>query len=134
MTFLWRVMGCPPTTTKASEKFKDVKAGSWYEDAVGWAIDNNVTTGLKPDLFGVGKTCTREQFVTFLWRAADCPAPTERASFRDVKAGSWYEDAVSWAYENGITTGLNATTFGVGGTCSRGQVVTFLYRFSKLAG
>ncbi len=132
VTFLWRMMGCPTPATRAN--FRDVKAGSWYEEAVSWASEKGVTTGLNATTFGVGKTCTREQFVTFLWRAADCPAPTERASFRDVKAGSWYEDAVSWAYENGITTGLNATTFGVGGTCSRGQVVTFLYRFSKLAG
>ncbi len=130
VTFLWRVMGCPPTTTKASTVFKDVKAGSWYEDAVGWAIDENVTTGLKPDLFGVGKTCTREQFVTFLWRAAGKPAPTETASFRDVKAGAYYETAVSWAYNNGVTTGLKPDVFGVGGTCTRGQVVTFLQRFA----
>ncbi len=130
VTFLWRLMGSPTPKTKASAVFKDVRAGSWYEDAVGWAIDENVTTGLKPDQFGVGKTCTREQFVTFLWRAADCPEPTETASFVDLKAGAYYVKAVSWALENGVTTGLNETTFGVGGTCTRGQVVTFLKRFA----
>ena len=132
VTFLWRVMGCPTPSVKASTIFRDVKAGSWYEDAVGWASETGVTTGLKPDLFGVGKTCTREQFVTFLWRAAGQPAPTETASFRDVKAGAYYETAVSWAYGSGVTTGLNETTFGVGGTCTRGQVVTFLQRFAML--
>ncbi len=134
VTFLWRVKGCPATTVKASTVFKDVKAGSWYEDAVGWASENGVTTGLKPDQFGVGKTCTREQFVTFLWRAAGEPDPVTAAAFKDVKPGAYYEKAVSWAFENGVTTGLNATTFGVGGTCTRGQVVTFLKRYADTIG
>ncbi len=133
VTFLWRMMGCPATTVKASEKFRDVKAGSYYETAVGWALENEVTTGLNATTFGVGKPCTREQFVTFLWRAAGCPAPRTIKNFRDMKAGAYYVYAISWAFENGVTTGLNETTFGVGGKCTRGQVVTFLQRYDALS-
>ena len=133
VTFLWRMMGCPATTVKASEKFRDVKAGSYYETAVGWALENEVTTGLNATNFGVGKPCTREQFVTFLWRAAGCPAPRTIKNFRDMKAGAYYVYAISWAFENGVTTGLNETTFGVGGKCTRGQVVTFLQRYDALS-
>ncbi len=132
VVFLWRLMGCPAPSAGGRRLFQDVKAGSWYYDAVYWAKEQGITTGLTPTSFGVGRPCTREQCVTFLWRAVGSPLPTERASFRDVKAGSWYEVAVSWAQEKGITTGLTPTNFGVGVTCSRGQIVTFLQRFDAL--
>ena len=130
VAFLWRLMGSQTTSVTASEKFTDVKPGAYYETAVGWAYENGITTGTSATSFGVGKPCTREQCVAFLWRAAGCPEATTRASevFRDVKAGAWYDEAIGWALEKGITTGTSPTTFGVGGTCSRAMIVTFLQR------
>ena len=132
VTFLWRLMGCP-TPGAHENSFRDVKPGSYYYDAVYWALEKGITTGLSPTTFGVGKPCTREMCVTFLWRAAGCPAPHTTAGFTDLVPGAYYVDAVSWALENGVTTGVSPTIFGVRGTCTRGMIVTFLYRFAKLS-
>ena len=112
--------------------FIDVPAGSYYEDAVIWAVDKGITTGTSATTFNPNGICTRAQAVTFLWRAAGSPAPKSDVNpFTDVKAGSYYYDAVLWAVENGITNGTSATAFSPNATCSRGQIVTFLWRSQK---
>ena len=109
--------------------FDDVVPGSFYELPVAWAVDNGVTSGISATEFGPNVSCNRAQVVTFLWRAADCPAPASTEHpFVDVQSGSFYEKAVIWAVENGITAGLDATHFGPNTVCNRAQVVTFLWR------
>lgn len=109
--------------------FTDVKEGAYYVDAVNWAVDKKVTSGKTETTFAPNDSCTRAQAVTFLWRAAGSPEPTaSEMTFTDVKAGSYYYNAVLWAVENGVTTGASATTFDPAGDCTRGQIVTFLYR------
>ena len=138
VTFLWRLMGSPKPKTQAA--FTDVK-NQYYKDAVSWALENGVTTGISQDKFGVGDPCTRGMCVTFLYRAAGSPDVASGASeFTDVAAGKWYTDAVSWAASKNITTGYKDSAgnptgkFGVNDTCTRAQIVTFLYRFANLAG
>ena len=112
--------------------FTDVPAGSYYEDAVIWAVDKGITTGTSATTFNPNGICTRAQAVTFLWRAAGSPAAKSSAMpFADVKAGSYYYDAVLWAVENGITKGTSDTTFSPNMTCSRAQIVAFLWRSEK---
>ena len=109
--------------------FTDVPEGSYYEDAVIWAVDKGVTGGTSATTFSPDGICTRAQAVTFLWRAAGSPEPkTSTMPFTDVKADSYYHDAVLWAVEQGITAGTSATTFAPDLNCSRAQIVTFLYR------
>ena len=112
--------------------FVDVPAGSYYEDAVDWAVENGITKGTDDTHFSPDGICTRAQAVTFLWRAAGSPKPETRAMpFTDVPVGSYYYDAVLWAVENGITKGTSDTTFSPNMTCSRAQIVTFLWRSEK---
>ena len=112
--------------------FVDVATGSYYEDAVDWAVENGITTGVSANRFDPNGVCTRAQAVTFLWRAAGSPAPRSRTMpFTDVPAGSYYYDAVLWAVENGITKGTSDTTFSPNMTCTRAQIVTFLWRSEK---
>ena len=112
--------------------FVDVATGSYYEDAVDWAVENGITTGVSANCFGPNGVCTRAQAVTFLWRAAGSPAPRSRTMpFTDVPAGSYYYDAVLWAVENGITKGTSETRFSPDDTCTRAQIVAFLWRSEK---
>ena len=112
--------------------FVDVLAGSYYEDAVDWAVENGITQGTDDTHFSPDSICTRAQAVTFLWRAAGSPEPETRAMpFTDVPVGSYYYDAVLWAVENGITKGTSDTTFSPNATCSRAQIVAFLWRSEK---
>ena len=112
--------------------FVDVPAGSYYEDAVDWAVENGITQGTDDTHFSPDGICTRAQAVTFLWRAAGSPEPETRAMpFADVPVGSYYYDAVLWAVENGITKGTSDTTFSPNMTCSRAQIVAFLWRSEK---
>ena len=112
--------------------FTDVPAGSYYEDAVIWAVDKGITTGTSATTFNPNGICTRAQAVTFLWRAAGSPAAKSAVMpFTDVKAGSYYYDAVLWAVENGITKGTSDTMFSPDATCTRAQIVTFLWRSQK---
>lgn len=112
--------------------FVDVAKSDYYYDAVKWAVENGVTTGVTDTIFAPGNPCTRAQTVTFLWRAAGCPTPTTTVNpFTDVTPSDYYYEAVLWAVENGITGGITATTFGPGVTCTRAQVATFLWRYSK---
>ena len=116
----------------APKTFIDVPAGSYYEDAVIWAVDKGITAGTSATTFNPNGICTRAQAVTFLWRAAGSPAAKSSAMpFTDVKAGSYYETAVLWAVENGITKGSSETMFSPDATCTRAQIVTFLWRSQK---
>ena len=112
--------------------FMDVATGSYYEDAVDWAVENGITKGTDNTHFSPDGICTRAQAATFLWRAAGSPKPETRTMpFTDVPAGSYYYDAVLWAVENGITKGTSNTTFSPNMTCTRAQIVTFLWRSEK---
>lgn len=122
-------LGIDETGQTEDFPFSDVRADAYYYDAVRWAVKNNVTTGTSATTFSPDSTCTRSQVVTFLWRAMGQPAPkTATNPFVDVKPEDFYYKAVLWAYENGITAGTSATTFAPGDACTRGQVVTFLWR------
>ena len=112
--------------------FVDVATGSYYEDAVDWAVENGITKGTDDTHFSPDGICTRAQAVTFLWRAAGSPAPRSRTMpFTDVPVGSYYYNAVLWAVENGITKGTSETMFSPDATCSRAQIVAFLWRSEK---
>ena len=121
-----------PPPAPGVNPFVDVPEGSFYYDAVLWAVDKGITKGTDTTHFSPNGICTRAQAVTFLWRAAGSPAAKSGAMpFTDVKAGSYYETAVLWAVENGITKGTTATTFSPEQNCSRAQIVTFLWRSEK---
>ena len=128
VTFLWRAAGSPePTTTE--NPFTDVKESDFYYKAVLWAVEKGITTGTSATTFSPTELCNRATVVTFLYRAQGSPAVSSSENpFSDVKVDSWYGPAVLWAVENGITNGMGDGTFGVGSTCTRAQVVTFLYR------
>ena len=115
--------------------FTDVPAGSYYEEAVNWALENWITEGTSDTLFSPDAPCTRAQAVTFLWRAAGCPAPSSYSMpFEDVKSDSYYYQAVLWAIENGIAQGTSETTFEPDAICTRAQIVCFLFRFKAANG
>ncbi len=129
VTFLWRAAGEPePAGTAAS--FKDVKAGSYYEKAVQWAVEQNITGGTGNGKFSPETACSRAQIVTFLWRKEGSPE-TSGSAFSDVKAGEYYETAVKWAVANEITGGTGNGKFSPDARCARGQIVTFLYRYAN---
>ena len=110
--------------------FVDVATGSYYYDAVDWAVENGITNGVSSNMFAPDDPCTRAQIVTFLWRAAGSPAPKSMSSFTDVPADAFYAKAVAWAVENGITSGTGEGKFSPNAICTRAQSVTFLYRAS----
>ncbi len=128
VTFLWRAAGRPEVTT-AINPFTDVPSDAYYTKAVLWAVEKGITAGLSATEFGPGETCTRAQIVAFLWRAFGKQEPTTTTNpFTDVPANAYYAKAVLWAVENNITAGLSSTKFGPEAACTRGQVVSFLYR------
>ena len=108
--------------------FTDIPSGAYYENAVIWAADKGITGGTSATTFSPNGICTRAQAVTFLWRAAGSPAPKSMNSFADVPADAYYAKAVAWAVENGITSGTGGGKFSPNATCTRAQIVTFLYR------
>lgn len=126
VTFLWRAAGSPEPTT-ANNPFTDVQAGSYYYDAVLWAVEQGITKGTSATTFSPDATVTRGQTVTFLWRANGSPA-VSGGSFSDVAADAYYADAVAWAVSEGITNGTSSTTFSPDMNCTRAQIVTFMYR------
>ena len=125
VTFLWRAAGSPEPKSESS--FADVAADAYYAKAVAWAVENGITKGTSETTFHPDETCTRAQGVTFLYRALGKLAAAQ-AGFTDVAADSYYADAVNWAAENGVTKGISETLFGPDGSCTRAQIVTFLYR------
>lgn len=130
VTFLWRASGSPaPKSSK--NPFRDVPAGAYYTSAVLWAVEKGLTNGTTPTTFSPDDGCTRGQVVTFLHRLHGAPAAAGSNPFRDVPRGEYYYDAVLWAVGKGITNGTSATTFSPEATCTRGQIVTFLYRDLK---
>ena len=126
VTFLWRAAGSPEPTT-ANNPFTDVQAGSYYYDAVLWAVEQGITSGTSATTFAPDATVTRAQTVTFLYRAAGSPA-VSGGSFADISADAYYADAVAWAVSEGVTVGTSDTTFSPNMNCTRAQIVTFLYR------
>ena len=129
VTFLWKAKGAPEPKSNENP-FTDVKSNKYYYKAVLWAVENGITGGVTKTAFGVGQPCKREQAMTFLWKAMGSPGILSSTlnPFTDVKEGKYYYTAVLWAVENGVTGGTTKTTFGVGKTCTRGQIVTFLYK------
>ena len=122
LSFLWRANGSPKPTMV--NPFSDVKSGDWYADAAAWAYEKGLVSGTA---FGGDTLCTRSMAVTYMWKAAGSPS-ARAASFTDVSAGAEYADAVAWAVEQGVTAGTSATTFSPDSVCTRGQIVSFLYR------
>ena len=128
VTFLWKAL-YEPEYDPIANPFTDVKEGKYYYDAVLWAYSNNITSGVGGGKFGVNQGCTRAQAMFFLWKSYGAPAPESTSCpFTDVSPKKYYYDAILWAYENGVTGGLNPTTFGVDKTCTRAQIITFLYK------
>ena len=127
MTFLWRAMG-EPEPGSYDPALTDVKRGSYYYDAVLWAMQEGITTGAGKGLFAPDKAVTRGQFVTFLYRLSGEKSDAVHP-FTDVPAGSYYGPAIAWAYSKGITTGTSKTAFSPDAPCTRAQIITFLYRY-----
>ena len=134
VTFLWRAKGCPQPKSSANP-FNDVALGAYYYEAVLWANENGITNGTSANSFSPDQPCTRAQVVTFLWRTEGKPAAGGSGNpFTDVPAGQYYTTAVLWAVNHkpeAITNGTSANTFSPDATCTRGQIVTFLYRDMK---
>ena len=128
MTFLWRAAGTPePNWTNSP--FTDVKPSHYYFKAVLWAAENGITNGTTETTFSPNETCTRGQIVTFLWRFEGEPEPQPSTNpFTDVKEKHYFYKPVMWAVETGVTKGTSATSFSPNETCTRVQIVTFLYR------
>ena len=127
VTFLWRAAGSPAAKS-AVMPFTDVKAGSYYYDAVLWAVENGITKGTSDTMFSPDATCSRAQIVTFLWRSQKSPAAGTANPFTDVKASAYYADAVLWAVKEDVTKGTTNTTFSPDANCTRAQIVTFIWR------
>ena len=125
VTFLWRAAGSPEP--KAMSSFADVSTDAYYAKAVAWAVENGITTGTGDGKFSPDATCTRAQSVTFLFRAIG-ELVDSRAEFSDVLTDSYYANAVAWAVENGVTNGIGNGLFGPDNSCTRAQIVTFLFR------
>ena len=125
VTFLWRAAGSPEP--KAMSSFSDVSADSYYAKAVAWAVENGITTGTGDGKFSPDATCTRAQSVTFLFRAIG-KLVDSKAEFSDVLTDSYYANAVAWAVKNGVTNGIGDGLFGPDNSCTRAQIVTFLFR------
>ena len=130
VTFLWRAAGSPKPETRTMP-FTDVPAGSYYYDAVLWAVENDITKGTSDTTFSPNMTCTRAQIVAFLWRSEKSPAAGTANPFADVKSAAYYADAVLWAVKENITKGTTNTTFSPDADCTRAQIVTFLWRCKK---
>ena len=128
VTFLWRAAGSPMPRYRVSP-FTDVNAYDYYYNAVLWAVEQGITTGLTATTFGPDETVTRGQVATFLYRAASAAKPNTFNPFTDVKATAYNYDAILWTYDNRITTGTSTTTFSPDASCTRAQIVTFLYRY-----
>ena len=128
VTFLWRAAGSPEPKTASS--FTDVPVSTYYAKAVAWAVENGITNGMTETTFAPNAACTRGQSVTFLHRALGKKVESS-ASFTDVKSDAFYADAINWAVANNVTNGTSATTFSPYASCTRAQIVTFIWRCKK---
>lgn len=128
VTFLWRAAGSPMPRYRTCA-FADVDSRDYYYNAVLWAVEQGITTGLTATTFGPDVTVSRGQVATFLYRAASASKPNTFNPFTDVKTTAYNYDAILWAYDNRITTGTSDTTFSPDASCTRAQIVTFLYRY-----
>ena len=135
VTFLWRAAGCPEPENLSS--FADVSADSYYAKAVAWAVENGITGGTGSGMFSPDATCTRAQAMAFIYRSVQTQGGGMQGEwmflnpFDDVNLESYYGEAVMWAVANGITNGTSDTTFSPNATCTRAQIVTFLWRSQK---
>ena len=127
VTFLWRAAGSPDPES-SDNPFRDVKPADYFYKAVLWAVEQNITQGTGANTFSPGDSCTRAQAVTFLWRAKGQPEISGSTGFGDVPASAYYAQAVLWAVQNGVTQGTGGNKFSPNATCTRAQIVTFLYR------
>ena len=123
LTFLWRANGAPEPT--AVNPFTDIKPADYFYKAALWAAEKGLVSG---SAFGANTNCTRAMTVEYLWKVAGSPTPSANASFTDIPANADYAQAVAWAVENKITSGTGGGKFSPAATCTRGQIVTFLYR------
>ena len=123
LTFLWRANGSPEPT--AATPFTDVKTADYFYKAALWAAEKGLVSG---SIFGANADCTRAMTMAYMWKAAGSPAPAGKADFDDVPANADYAQAVAWAVEKNITSGTGDGNFSPAATCTRGQIVTFLYR------
>ncbi len=131
VTFLWRLKGSPKPKIKTTA-FKDIKKTDYFYNAVLWAVDKGITTGVSKTKFAPSKVCTRAQTVTFLWRMAGTPEPqSSKNKFKDVKKTDYFYKATLWASEKKIVAGYKDGTFKPQGKCLRRQMVTFLYKYDK---
>ncbi len=126
VTFLWRSMGMPQA--EGDTPFSDVADAMYYSEAVRWAVINDITLGTSDTTFTPDMDCSRAQIITLLWRMIGQPVVETENPFTDVSPDAYYYNAVLWAVNNGITTGITDTTFSPDEDCTRGQIVTFLYR------
>lgn len=131
VTFLWRKAGEPdPESNNCA--FTDISEEAYYYEAVLWAVEQGITNGVDETHFAPNQTCTRGQVVTFMYRAEESPQINYKSGFQDVSTAAYYYSAVCWAAKNGITTGTTSVTFSPDDPCTRGQIVTFLYRATDL--
>ncbi len=130
VTFLWRLSGEPEPAERAS--FKDMTGNPDFDKAISWAAENGITTGYEGNLFKPWETCNRAAIVTFLWRYEGKPNPSSTAAFRDMTGNREFDKAISWAAEQGITTGYTDNTFRPWNRCLRLAIVSFLYRYAHL--
>ncbi|MBQ1516081.1 MAG: S-layer homology domain-containing protein, partial [Lachnospiraceae bacterium] len=131
VTFLWRLAGEPEPTRMAT--FRDMTGNATFDKAISWAVEQGITTGWSSDnTFRPWNTCNRASIMTFLWRYAGRPTPRTTATFKDMTDNTDFNTAISWAAENGITTGWSDNTFRPWNTCNRLQVMSFLYRYAHL--
>ena len=126
VTFLWRAAGAPEP--EDADSFTDVPKDSYYAKAAAWAVENGIASGVSATEFAPDAICTRAQIVTFLWRAEKAPAVDAESAFTDVESDAYYADAVQWALKNGVTNGTSASAFNPDASCTRAQIVTFLWR------
>ncbi len=130
VTFLYRSKNSPEVTI--TDQFTDMPKLEEFQRAISWAVEQDITVGDGKGHFLPAKGCTRAQAVTFIWRAAGEPEPKSMATFSDMPYSSDFQKAISWASENGITSGVGGNKFGPDKTCTRGQIVTFLYNAKDL--
>lgn len=126
VTFLWRAVGAPEPEN--ADSFTDVPKDSYYAKAAAWAVENGIASGVSAAEFAPDAICTRAQIVTFLWRAEKAPAVDAESAFTDVESDAYYADAVQWALKNGVTNGTSASALNPDASCTRAQIVTFLWR------